>query len=50
MAIHELELDPLARTGEQRRPVSGKDRLHEELVTARAETWNDVARHVGTMS
>jgi hypothetical protein len=32
MAIHELELDALAQTGEQRRPVSGKDRLHEELV------------------
>ncbi|HKY15611.1 MAG TPA: hypothetical protein VJM33_11860, partial [Microthrixaceae bacterium] len=32
MAIHELELDSLAQTGEQRRPVSGKDRLHKELV------------------
>ena len=32
MAIHELELDALAQTGEQRRPVSGKDRLHKELV------------------
>src|SRR5687767_7438612 len=30
MAIHELELDALAQTGEQRRPVSGKDRLHKE--------------------
>ncbi|MDT4941009.1 MAG: hypothetical protein QOJ34_1098, partial [Pseudonocardiales bacterium] len=27
MAIHELELDALAQTGEQRRSVSGKDRL-----------------------
>ena len=32
MAIHQLELDALAQTGEQRRPVSGKDRLHKELV------------------
>ena len=32
VAIHELELDALAQTGEQRRPVSGKDRLHDELV------------------
>src|SRR5918999_1694724 len=32
MAIHELDLDALAQTGEQRRPVSGKDRLHKELV------------------
>jgi hypothetical protein len=32
MAIHELELDALAQTGEQGRPVSGKDRLHKELV------------------
>ena len=32
MAIHELELDALAQTGEQRRPVSGEDRLHDELV------------------
>ncbi len=32
MAIHELELDALAQTREQRRPVSGKDRLHKELV------------------
>src|SRR3954453_14427128 len=32
MAIHELELDALAQTGEQRRPVSGKDRLHQEHV------------------
>jgi hypothetical protein len=32
MAIHELELDALAQTGEQRRPVSGKDRLHKDLV------------------
>ncbi|MDX6372677.1 MAG: hypothetical protein QOD98_1665, partial [Nocardioidaceae bacterium] len=30
MAIHELELDAPAQTGEQRRPVSGKDRLHKE--------------------
>src|SRR5690606_40861210 len=30
--IHELELDALAQTGEQGRPVSGKDRLHKELV------------------
>jgi len=32
MAIDQLELDALAQTGEQRRPVSGKDRLHNELV------------------
>ena len=32
MAIHELELDALAQTGEQRRPASGKDRLDKELV------------------
>ena len=32
MAIHELELDALAQTGEQRRPMPGEDRLHEELV------------------
>jgi hypothetical protein len=32
MAIHEVELDALSQTGEQRRPVSGKDWLHEELV------------------
>jgi hypothetical protein len=32
MAIHELELDALAQTGEQRRPVAVKDRLHKELV------------------
>src|SRR5688572_4920389 len=32
MAIDELELDALAQTGEQRRPVSGKDRLHKEHV------------------
>src|SRR6476661_8206198 len=32
MAIHELEPDALAQTGEQRRPVSGKDRLHKEHV------------------
>jgi hypothetical protein len=32
MAIHELELDALAQTGEQGRPVPGKDRLHKELV------------------
>jgi hypothetical protein len=32
MAIHEGELDALAQTGEQRRPVSGKDGLHKELV------------------
>src|SRR5215510_700680 len=31
-AIHELELDALAQTSKQRRPVSGKDRLHKELV------------------
>src|SRR3954453_802763 len=30
LAIHELELDALAETGEQRRPVAGKDRLHKE--------------------
>ena len=32
MAIHQLDLDALAQTGEHRRPVSGKDRLHKELV------------------
>jgi hypothetical protein len=32
MAVHQLELDTLAQTGEQRRPVSGKDRLNKELV------------------
>src|SRR5262252_7168571 len=32
VAMHELQLDPLLQTGEQRRPVSGKDWLHEELV------------------
>jgi hypothetical protein len=32
MAIHELELDAFAQTGEQGRPVSGEDGLHEELV------------------
>jgi len=32
VAIHELELDALAQTGEQRRPVSGKDWLHKEHV------------------
>src|ERR687891_2592615 len=32
LAIHELELDALAQSGEQRRTVSGKYRLHEELV------------------
>ena len=32
MAVHELELDALAQTGEQRRTVSGKYRLHKELV------------------
>ena len=32
MAIDQLELDALAQAGEQRRPVSGKDRLHKELV------------------
>lgn len=32
MAIHELELDALAQTREQRRSVSGKDRLHNEDV------------------
>jgi hypothetical protein len=32
MAIHEFDLDALAQTGKQRRPVSGKDRLHNELV------------------
>lgn len=31
-AIHELDLDALAQTGEQRRPVPGKDRLYKELV------------------
>ena len=32
MAIDELELDALAQTGEQRRTMSGKYRLHKELV------------------
>ena len=32
MAIHELELDARAQAGEQRGPVSGKDRLHKEHV------------------
>ena len=32
MAIRELELDALAQTGEQRLPVSGKDRLHNKHV------------------
>jgi hypothetical protein len=32
LAVHELESDALAQTGEQRRPVSGKDGLHKELV------------------
>ena len=32
MALHKLELDALAQPGQQRRPVSGKDRLHKELV------------------
>jgi regulatory protein len=32
LAVHELELDALAQTGEQRRPVSFKDRLHQERV------------------
>lgn len=32
MAAHELELDALAQAGEQRRPVSGKDRLNMERV------------------
>ena len=32
MAVYEFELDAFAQTGEQRRPVTGKDRLHKELV------------------
>lgn len=32
MTIDELELDALAQTGKQRWPVSGKNRLHNELV------------------
>lgn len=32
VAIDEFELDALVQTGEQRRSVSGKDRLHNELV------------------
>ena len=32
MAMHELELDPLAQTGEQRRPMTRQNRLHDELV------------------
>jgi hypothetical protein len=32
MAMHELELDPLSQTGEQRRPMAGQNRLHDELV------------------
>ena len=30
--MHELELDPLLQTGEQRRPMARQNRLHEELV------------------
>jgi hypothetical protein len=33
MAVHEFELDVLAQTGKQRQPVSGKDRLHKQLVS-----------------
>src|SRR6185436_5487989 len=32
MAMHELELDPLLQTGEQRRPMARQNWLHEELV------------------
>ena len=32
MAVYEYELDALTQTGKQRRPVSGQDRLHKELV------------------
>jgi hypothetical protein len=32
MPVHKLQLDALAQTGEQRRPMSGKDRLDKELV------------------
>jgi hypothetical protein len=32
MPIHELELDALAQTSEQGRPVSSKHRLHKEHV------------------
>jgi hypothetical protein len=32
IAVHKFELDVLAQTGKQRRPVSGQDRLHKELV------------------
>ena len=34
MAIHELELDALPQTGEQRRPVSGKDRLNKNTYSS----------------
>ena len=32
MAVHELQFDPLAQAGEQRRSVAGQDGLHDELV------------------
>src|SRR6185437_11185002 len=32
LAAHELQLEPLAQTGEQRRPVARQDGLHDELV------------------
>jgi hypothetical protein len=32
LAAHELQLEPLAQAGEQRRPVAGKDGLHDELA------------------
>ena len=37
MAIHELELDAPAQTGKQRRPVSGKDRLHKNTRTHQSQ-------------
>ena len=39
MATHEIELDALAQTGEQRRPMSGKDRMHGGIgATAQTQT------------
>ena len=32
VAVHELQFDPLAQAGEQRRSVAGQDGLHDELV------------------
>jgi hypothetical protein len=38
MAVDEFELDVLAETGEQRRPVTGKDRLHKLSERLRQHT------------